>query len=291
MTQTLMKVFVQELEKINKQQLYIQTSDKVLLLGNNTVQTVDQSMGLGMGRVLNVQYKADTLIVTTEARRNPVRKQREAVAVCGCGQSFTKETKIMKMPSNYWYELLDCWQCHEEVFVLPGQEKGQVLPIQGRLLEGVTHFLVHKQDFDGILMEKAHCKRCYMELGSFDQGVYISKLRTRTDKASVFALEWKERCEHHAQYRFILKHESQLMLLWITDYNCTFGFPDLQNGIKVYYSKPEKQILFQWQNDPLVEKMDYPDLELFYTVLVHSTCQLPYPLQHFQSFNTAYLSF
>lgn len=66
---------------------------------------------------------------------------------CSCSilDSFI-EYKIKDLPSEHWYELVECWICHE---TKPEEHRARMRPILARpdlLLVGTTYFLIHPQN-------------------------------------------------------------------------------------------------------------------------------------------------
>ena len=63
-----------------------------------------------------------------------------------CSSSVVDDTvdfKIKDLPSEHWYELVECWICHE---TKPEEHQARMRPILARpnlLLVGTTYFLIH----------------------------------------------------------------------------------------------------------------------------------------------------
>jgi hypothetical protein len=57
--------------------------------------------------------------------------------------------EIKNAPSEYWYDLLDCWACHDEDYnsKLKGHKNGKILAKKGILLLSDSKLLIHKTDF------------------------------------------------------------------------------------------------------------------------------------------------
>lgn len=56
------------------------------------------------------------------------------------------EYKIKDLPSEHWYELVECWICHE---TKPEEHQARMKPILARphvLLVGTTYFLIHPEN-------------------------------------------------------------------------------------------------------------------------------------------------
>jgi hypothetical protein len=52
--------------------------------------------------------------------------------------------KIISLPSDYWYEMIDCWSCHNEDYsTLPGQQGGLILAQKKTLMVGLSYFTIH----------------------------------------------------------------------------------------------------------------------------------------------------
>ena len=60
-----------------------------------------------------------------------------------------KATKSLQLPSDYWYEMTECWACyHEDYTTLPGQIGGQVFAQENVLLSGISYYLLHPSHLD-----------------------------------------------------------------------------------------------------------------------------------------------
>lgn len=81
-----------------------------------------------------------------------------------CAQSLflkDKEYKLKDLPSEHWYELVECWICHE---TKPEEHQARMRPILARptvLLVGSTYFLLHPDDMiaNSIQMDKVVADR------------------------------------------------------------------------------------------------------------------------------------
>ncbi|ORE14887.1 hypothetical protein BCV71DRAFT_229030 [Rhizopus microsporus] len=88
-----------------------------------------------------------------------------------CAQSLflkDKEYKLKDLPSEHWYELVECWICHE---TKPEEHQARMRPILARptvLLVGSTYFLLHPDDMiaNSIQMDKVVADRLNWERGT-----------------------------------------------------------------------------------------------------------------------------
>jgi hypothetical protein len=52
--------------------------------------------------------------------------------------------KTLSLPSDYWYEMTECWACHHEDYTtLSGQDGGIIYAQKGLLLDGLAYYLIH----------------------------------------------------------------------------------------------------------------------------------------------------
>lgn len=52
--------------------------------------------------------------------------------------------KYLHLPSDYWYEMTECWACHHEDYTtLPGQTGGTIFAQENVLLSGISYYLLH----------------------------------------------------------------------------------------------------------------------------------------------------
>ena len=64
--------------------------------------------------------------------------------------------KFLPLPSDYWYEMTECWACHHEDYTtLPGQVGGQVFAQKNVLLAGISYYLLHPTHLD---LDKIHIR-------------------------------------------------------------------------------------------------------------------------------------
>jgi len=71
------------------------------------------------------------------------------------------EYKIKDLPSEHWYELVECWICHE---TKPEEHQARMKPILARphvLLVGTTYFLIHPENIvkDALQVDSVVSKR------------------------------------------------------------------------------------------------------------------------------------
>lgn len=113
--------------------------------------------------------------------------------------------KFLPLPSDYWYEMTECWACHHEDYTtLPGQVGGQVFAQKNVLLAGISYYLLHPTHLD---LDKIHirltgresrfksnrwvevcCKRCRSTLGEGFVNRSQQDLSTDTQGITTFKL-------------------------------------------------------------------------------------------------------
>jgi hypothetical protein len=65
-----------------------------------------------------------------------------------------KSFKCKELPSEHWYELVECWICHE---AKPEEHRARMQPIlakTGVLLVGAFYFLVHSADLHSVALDQ-----------------------------------------------------------------------------------------------------------------------------------------
>ncbi|KAJ3307754.1 hypothetical protein HDV04_002612, partial [Boothiomyces sp. JEL0838] len=68
---------------------------------------------------------------------------------------FSKSSKILELPNDYWFELQECWACHDEDYTkLKGQEGGIIYSQEGVLMVGTSYYLIHPSDLQGYTITK-----------------------------------------------------------------------------------------------------------------------------------------
>ncbi|KAJ3347695.1 hypothetical protein HDU91_006719 [Kappamyces sp. JEL0680] len=90
--------------------------------------------------------------------------------------------KTLDLPSDFWYEMTDCWACHHEDYTtLSGQEGGTIYAQKDFLLNGLGYYLVHPHNmaldrlrlrftgrespFKSNRWIEVCCKRCHNPVG------------------------------------------------------------------------------------------------------------------------------
>ncbi|CEP09082.1 hypothetical protein [Parasitella parasitica] len=87
-----------------------------------------------------------------------------------CGHKFygsSIEYKIKDLPSEHWYELVECWICHE---TKPEEHQARMKPILARphvLLVGTTYFLIHP---DNIMKGSFQADSVILKRSNWDRG-------------------------------------------------------------------------------------------------------------------------
>ncbi|KAI8901660.1 ubiquitin-conjugating enzyme E2-binding protein [Globomyces pollinis-pini] len=135
--------------EINNHSITIHESDKSttiqgLQLIPNQIQYTHQSA------TLQLQIKMNEL---QEAGQTPQPEPNVTTLQCHqCCNLLTDELKFDKrlsLPTDYWFEMSECWACHKEDYSnLPGQMGGMILPQLNVLLVGVSYYLLHPLNMD-----------------------------------------------------------------------------------------------------------------------------------------------
>ena len=61
-----------------------------------------------------------------------------------CDRLESRLEKTLDLPSDYWFEMTDCWACHHEDYTtLKGQKDGLVFAQEKALLTGISYYLMH----------------------------------------------------------------------------------------------------------------------------------------------------
>ncbi|KAI9203190.1 ubiquitin-conjugating enzyme E2-binding protein [Polychytrium aggregatum] len=89
-------------------------------------------------------------------------------------------TKTVNLPSEFWYELMDCWACHQEDYsqFQKDHQNGVIPAKESTMLVANTHVLLHTRNLDMTHLEcepaetaepgnwkKVCCSRCHESLG------------------------------------------------------------------------------------------------------------------------------
>ncbi|KAI8642267.1 HECT-like ubiquitin-conjugating enzyme-binding-domain-containing protein [Parasitella parasitica] len=96
-----------------------------------------------------------------------------------CAQGFLDsaiEYKIKDLPSEHWYELVECWICHE---TKPEEHRARMKPILARphvLLVGTTYFLIHPDNIikDSLQPDSVVSKRSNWDRGTLTKWIAIN---------------------------------------------------------------------------------------------------------------------
>ncbi|KAJ3318728.1 hypothetical protein HDV06_007053 [Boothiomyces sp. JEL0866] len=174
---------------------------------------------------------------------------------CKCSNLlYHQKSKILELPNEYWFELQECWACHDEDYTkLKGQEGGVIYSQKGVLMVGTSYYLVHPSDLkDEILIkilkqeERVMCKRCLFPLGKsikkgkgiqlykyrvngFDNGINLAPSFT-----SCFLMELIDEANTMAHYRYLINDKLFVILLNWKIYSYKDGF---KRAVKILYGE------------------------------------------------------
>ena len=88
-----------------------------------------------------------------------------------CGKTLIKNVKVFNTPAENWRELLDCWACHKESFLVSTQATG-LLPKEGVAFRTADSLIIKS--------ESSSCSSCNVEIGVSDGAgnvkYYISRI-------------------------------------------------------------------------------------------------------------------
>ncbi|KAI9483706.1 MAG: HECT-like ubiquitin-conjugating enzyme-binding-domain-containing protein [Benjaminiella poitrasii] len=84
--------------------------------------------------------------------------------------------KIKDLPSEHWYELVECWICHE---TKPEEHRSRMRPILARanlLLVGTTYFLIHPENIvtDSIEVDTIVANRVNWDRGTLTKWIAVN---------------------------------------------------------------------------------------------------------------------
>jgi hypothetical protein len=97
--------------------------------------------------------------------------------------SKSKFQKVLDLPSEYWFEMTECWACHHEDYsALPGQTGGIVLAQRGILMEGSSYFALHRDDVAGLLLHKTGREVCSTGFGDRESTACLPSIHDPTGK-------------------------------------------------------------------------------------------------------------
>ncbi|KAI9318373.1 HECT-like ubiquitin-conjugating enzyme-binding-domain-containing protein [Dichotomocladium elegans] len=151
--------------------------------------------------------------------------------VCDALLVDTASFKFKPLPSEHWYELVECWICHESK---PEEHRARMQPISAQpkmLLAGTTYLLVHPGDVAGesIEMDKhaasqlkwamsrqwipVHCVKCNGDIG---EGQFEKDAEPVLPSFMDFlTFDLLDAVKAHATYRFLIqsRRDSKIQLL------------------------------------------------------------------------------
>lgn len=158
-----------------------------------------------------------------------------------CAQGFLDsaiEYKIKDLPSEHWYELVECWICHE---TKPEEHQARMKPILARphvLLVGTTYFLIHPDNIikDSLQVDPIVSKRLNVSIISLNKHNYTKDFKKVDDtldiiadryknprlKTMAFNSLWRERFILFKEFRFFFGQTttiSYILFLVITNTN------------------------------------------------------------------------
>ncbi|CAO0803148.1 unnamed protein product [Mucor circinelloides] len=86
------------------------------------------------------------------------------------------EYKIKDLPSEHWYELVECWICHE---TKPEEHQARMKPILARphvLLVGTTYFLIHPENIvkGSLQVDPVVSKRANWDRGTLTKWIAVN---------------------------------------------------------------------------------------------------------------------
>ncbi|KAJ3269851.1 hypothetical protein HDV01_000857 [Terramyces sp. JEL0728] len=149
---------------------------------------------------------------------------------CKCSNLlFDKQARILELPNDYWFELQECWACHDEDYTkLKGQEGGIIYSQEGVLMVGTSYYLIHPSDLHDQITtkeDKVMCKRCLFPLGKSiknGKGIQLYKYRINgyRDNAKLapsftacFLRELIDEANTMAHYRYLINDKLFIILL------------------------------------------------------------------------------
>ncbi|KAI7896441.1 ubiquitin-conjugating enzyme E2-binding protein [Mucor mucedo] len=89
------------------------------------------------------------------------------------------EYKIKDLPSEHWYELVECWICHE---TKPEEHQARMRPILARpnlLLVGTSYFLIHP---DNLLKDSVQVDKMVLDRTNWDRGTFTKWIAVNCSK-------------------------------------------------------------------------------------------------------------
>lgn len=113
-----------------------------------------------------------------------------------CAQGFLDsaiEYKIKDLPSEHWYELVECWICHE---TKPEEHQARMKPILARphvLLVGTTYFLIHPENIikNSLQVDPIVSKRLNVSIISLYKHNYTKDFKKVDDTLDIIADRYK----------------------------------------------------------------------------------------------------
>lgn len=144
-------------------------------------------------------WTAKTLLDGEEARMKEIQCQHCSASILDSSINY----KIKDLPSEHWYELVECWICHE---TKPEEHRARMRPILARpnvLLVGTTYFLIHPDNIikdsiqvDSIVLDRTnvsnstHTKHTYTHTKDFKKVNVVLDIFIDRYKNPRLALFW-----------------------------------------------------------------------------------------------------
>jgi hypothetical protein len=109
-------------------------------------------LNLKIIKILSCKTENSKLVLKLKVEKQDLIKTLSGTCLdCKCSQKLTKfdEKTVLNLPSDFWFEMTDCWACHREDYTtLKGQEAGLITPKQDVLMDGIAYFLLHPKNLD-----------------------------------------------------------------------------------------------------------------------------------------------
>ena len=104
-------------------------------------------LNLKIIKILSIKTEKSLLLLKLKVQQQVlVETDLDTGLDCKCMQKLTKfeEKTKLNLPSDFWFEMTDCWACHREDYTtLKGQEAGLINPKRDVLMDGTSYYLLH----------------------------------------------------------------------------------------------------------------------------------------------------
>lgn len=120
-------------------------------------------------------WTAKTLLDGEETRMKEIQCQHCSASILDSSVNY----KIKDLPSEHWYELVECWICHE---TKPEEHRARMRPILARpnvLLVGTTYFLIHP---DNIIKDSIQVDSIVLDRTNVSNFIHSLHTHTHTRK-------------------------------------------------------------------------------------------------------------